>query len=245
MGYADSLLATGERIVRRARQHWLVLLWNARIRDRRDPRSASCSCCPERRLERRRALRATSSAGVTLILFLGGLASWSAGATCATATRSTCSPTAGVMQVEGVVNKRATDSSLEKINDAVLTRVHLRADVRLRRPRRPDRGRERASSASGCCSDAIGLQEGDARREARARRSSCPARRCRPHAAPQEPAARPAAAAPLAAPAAIDDSDDGRRGRRRDSTRPRRPARPRRDHARGVRGQERELLGRL
>ena len=30
MGYADSLLASGERIVRIAHQHWFVLIWRAR-----------------------------------------------------------------------------------------------------------------------------------------------------------------------------------------------------------------------
>ena len=31
MSYADALLSTGERIAHRERQHWLVLLWGARI----------------------------------------------------------------------------------------------------------------------------------------------------------------------------------------------------------------------
>ena len=30
MSYADTLLAAGERIVRREHQHWFVLLWTAR-----------------------------------------------------------------------------------------------------------------------------------------------------------------------------------------------------------------------
>ena len=30
MSYADSLLASGERIVRIAHQHWFVLVWRAR-----------------------------------------------------------------------------------------------------------------------------------------------------------------------------------------------------------------------
>ncbi len=30
MSYADSLLASGERIVRVAHQHWFVLIWRAR-----------------------------------------------------------------------------------------------------------------------------------------------------------------------------------------------------------------------
>ena len=31
MSYADSLLSTGERVTHRVRQHWLVLVWGARI----------------------------------------------------------------------------------------------------------------------------------------------------------------------------------------------------------------------
>ena len=31
MSYADSLLSTGERVIHRERQHWLVLLWGARL----------------------------------------------------------------------------------------------------------------------------------------------------------------------------------------------------------------------
>ena len=30
MGYADGLLATGERIVHREQQHWFVFVWGAR-----------------------------------------------------------------------------------------------------------------------------------------------------------------------------------------------------------------------
>ena len=30
MGYTETLLANGERVVRRAHQHWFVLVWNAR-----------------------------------------------------------------------------------------------------------------------------------------------------------------------------------------------------------------------
>ena len=47
--------------------------------------------------------------------------------------------------------------------------VGLRPDVRLRRPRRPDRGRESASTQFRMLRGPIDVQEGDARREARAR----------------------------------------------------------------------------
>ena len=31
MSYADKLLSTGERITKRERQHWFVLLWGSRL----------------------------------------------------------------------------------------------------------------------------------------------------------------------------------------------------------------------
>ena len=42
MSYADTLLASGERIVRNAHQHWFILVWRARWAVLR---SASSPCC--------------------------------------------------------------------------------------------------------------------------------------------------------------------------------------------------------
>jgi Bacterial PH domain/Short C-terminal domain len=118
MSYADSLLSTGERITHRVRQHWLVLLWGARL-----PIAAILGSLL--------ILVLSSAAGATgtardllfwlfAILFVGGLA-FLAWGTMRYLNTEFVLTNRRVIQVEGVVNKRATDSSLEKINDAVLT----------------------------------------------------------------------------------------------------------------------------
>jgi hypothetical protein len=118
MSYADTLLSTGERITHRVRQHWLVLLWGARI-----PIAAILGAVL--------ILVLTSAAGATgtardllfwlfAALFIGGLV-FLAWATLRYLNTEFVLTNRRVVQVEGVVNKRATDSSLEKINDAVLT----------------------------------------------------------------------------------------------------------------------------
>jgi hypothetical protein len=116
MSYADSLLATGERILHRERQHWLVLLWGARL--------------PIVAMLLGVLLLVLSSAvgdpvktgvfGVGAALFVGGLAFliW---ATMRYLNQEYVLTNRRVIEVQGVVNKRSTDSSLEKINDAILT----------------------------------------------------------------------------------------------------------------------------
>jgi hypothetical protein len=116
MGYADGLLSTGERIVHREKQHWFVFIWGARY-----------------------TILAIVIAAVLLILkgnigqplqdilnyvaialFVGGLVVlfW-------TILRyinlEYVLTNRRVIEVSGVLNKKSTDSSLEKINDAVLT----------------------------------------------------------------------------------------------------------------------------
>ena len=144
-----------------------------------------------------------------------------------------------VLQSEGVVNKRVVDSSLEKINDAVLSqsifgRMFGFGDLdiltasesgisRLRMLRQP-------ATSSGRCST-----------RSTSSRSSCRA----PRPLPRRPAirARPAPVHPPTAagrgsrrpPAAGPMS---RRRRHPDAGQPRRPPRPRRDQRRRVRGQE-------
>ena len=116
MSYADSLLSTGERVTHRERQHWLVLLWGARL-----PIVAIVAALLL-------LVLGQSVSGVardllsllTAVLFVGGLAFllW---VTLRYLNQEFILTNRRVLQVEGVVNKRATDSSLEKINDAVLT----------------------------------------------------------------------------------------------------------------------------
>jgi hypothetical protein len=116
MSYADSLLATGERVIHRERQHWLVLVWGARL--------------PIVAMVLGIVLLILSSAvgdplktavfAIGAVLFLGGLAFliW---ATMRYLNQEYVLTNRRVIEVQGVVNKRSTDSSLEKINDAILT----------------------------------------------------------------------------------------------------------------------------
>jgi hypothetical protein len=116
MSYADSLLSTGERITHRVRQHWFVLLWGARI-----PIAAIIAALLLVVLSQNVTGTARDLLGLlTAALFIGGLAflGW---ATLRYLNTEFVLTNRRVVQVEGVVNKRATDSSLEKINDAVLT----------------------------------------------------------------------------------------------------------------------------
>jgi hypothetical protein len=116
MSYADSLLATGERVIHRERQHWLVLLWGARL--------------PIVAMVLGIVLLIVSSAvgdplktllfWVGAVAFLGGLA-FLVWATLRYLNQEYVLTNRRVIEVQGVVNKRSTDSSLEKINDAILT----------------------------------------------------------------------------------------------------------------------------
>lgn len=118
MSYADSLLSTGERITHRVRQHWFVLLWGARI-----PIAAIIGSLLLLVLSSAAGATGLASQALgllTAVLFIGGLA-FLAWATLRYLNTEFVLTNRRVVQVEGVVNKRATDSSLEKINDAVLT----------------------------------------------------------------------------------------------------------------------------
>ncbi|MGC8634578.1 MAG: PH domain-containing protein [Candidatus Limnocylindrales bacterium] len=126
MRYTDSLLADGEVIVRDARQHWLAPLvegigaWVLLL-------------VGALALVAGLLLRQTADPGptigmalsvVALLALAGGLLlairrflAWRAQHFMVTNRR--------VLQVEGILNKRAADSSLEKINDAILTQTLL------------------------------------------------------------------------------------------------------------------------
>jgi len=116
MSYADSLLATGERILHRERQHWLVLVWGARL-----PIVAMVLGIVLLMVSS--ALSDPFKTGLFWIgaaLFLGGLA-FLVWATLRYLNQEYVLTNRRVIEVAGVVNKRSTDSSLEKINDAILT----------------------------------------------------------------------------------------------------------------------------
>jgi hypothetical protein len=117
--YADSLLASGERIIRVAHQHWFVLVWRARW--------AILGLIIAALAGGFRALNADNSNGlwtvlgwVVLALLVVGIASLAWGALTFRA-QSFIITNRRVMHLEGVINKKTSDSSLEKINDAVLT----------------------------------------------------------------------------------------------------------------------------
>ena len=121
MGYADGLLTSGERVVHREKQHWWVFVWGAKwtifavivavilflLSGNMDQTGISGTI---------RTLLGWASA----VVFIGGLALliWT---TLRYLNQEYVLTNRRVMETEGVINKRAADSSLEKINDAVLT----------------------------------------------------------------------------------------------------------------------------
>ena len=121
MGYADGLLTTGERVVHREKQHWWVFVWGARftilavviavigfvLRENLGEEGASGTF-------------RTVLGWVIAVMFFGGIAllGWT---TLRYMNQEYVITNRRVVETEGVVNKRAADSSLEKINDAVLT----------------------------------------------------------------------------------------------------------------------------
>ena len=121
MSYADSLMATGERVLYRAKQHWFVLVWNARF--------ALLGILLALVLQFfSGGMSADGISGairgllqwITLILLVGGLI-WIVWSVFRWQSQEFVLTNRRVIQAEGVINKKATDSSLEKINDAVLT----------------------------------------------------------------------------------------------------------------------------
>ena len=121
MSYADGLMSTGERIIHRNKQHPFVFIWGARwtigaiilgavllwFSGRMDSSGVSGTVRPV-------------LLWITAIMFLGGIAVfvWTA---LHYVNQEYVLTNRRVIQVEGVLNRSATDSSLEKINDAVLS----------------------------------------------------------------------------------------------------------------------------
>ena len=119
MAYADSLLASGEQIVLRERQHWFVLIWNARW--------GLLGLLVGFIFLLLRAAGSLPSGFfgdliwlVTLVLLFGG-AIWLLWSVLRWQNQEYVVTSRRIVVAEGVINKKATDSSLEKINDAVLT----------------------------------------------------------------------------------------------------------------------------
>jgi hypothetical protein len=121
MGYADGLLSTGEQVVHREKQHWWVFVWGARYTILAVVLAAILGYFAVNMSQDgvSGTLRTVLSI-VVAVLFFGGLAVlvWT---TLRYLSQEYVLTNRRVIQVEGVLNKRAVDSSLEKINDAVLT----------------------------------------------------------------------------------------------------------------------------
>ena len=120
MSYADGLLSTGERVTKRERQHWLVLLWGARLPLLTILAALLLVVLSQNVTGTARDDILSLLSLLTAVLFVVGLAFllW---ATLRYMSQEYVLTNRRVIQVEGVINKRATDSSLEKINDAVLS----------------------------------------------------------------------------------------------------------------------------
>jgi uncharacterized membrane protein YdbT with pleckstrin-like domain len=118
MSYVDTMLANGERILRREHQHWFMLLWGSRFA------LAAMAVAVVLLLFR----GASNQSGtlmdvlglITFALFAGGLVVlfWNA---LRYQNEEYVITSRRIVHSEGVINKRATDSSLEKINDAILS----------------------------------------------------------------------------------------------------------------------------
>jgi uncharacterized membrane protein YdbT with pleckstrin-like domain len=118
MGYSETLLASGERIVRRAHQHWFMLIANAR--------AAFIALVIAALLGIFEVWSGVTGTlftilgWITLILFVFGIAKGAWGIF-QFRNQEYLVTTRRLIHAEGVINKKASDSSLEKINDAVLT----------------------------------------------------------------------------------------------------------------------------
>jgi hypothetical protein len=118
MAYIDSMLASGEQVIRRDHQHWFVLVADARY--------GILAIVVAILLVILRGVANTTGTLDTLIgytvlaLVIGGLVyvGWQI---LRWMNEEYVVSTRRVLQAEGVINKRVLDSSLEKINDAVFS----------------------------------------------------------------------------------------------------------------------------
>jgi uncharacterized membrane protein YdbT with pleckstrin-like domain len=121
MGYVEQLLSKGETIVVRNRQHWVALVASGLINGFIVVVAAVLGGLITRVLPTTLPeLIFTGVAAATWLVVLFGLArfgwdvlQWWAEEYIVTTRR--------VIQSEGIINKKTTDSSLEKVNDVVLT----------------------------------------------------------------------------------------------------------------------------
>lgn len=118
MAYVDGLLADGEVVVRRAHQHWFVMVWHARWAI--GALALALVGGVVRLLNGGDGLLLGILGWAVLVLLVVGILSVAWGWLVYQSTDFVIS-NRRIIQTSGVVNKRASDSSLEKINDAILT----------------------------------------------------------------------------------------------------------------------------
>ena len=119
MRYADTLLAGGEVVLRRARQHWMALLLGSRNALLLWVAGIAAFFLGSVVVSPHSDVLAALLGNLALVLLLAGLAlflkqlwEWWAQDYLITNRR--------IVKVEGIINKRSADSSLEKVTDAVL-----------------------------------------------------------------------------------------------------------------------------
>ena len=116
MGYADGQLSTGERITHREKQHWFVFVWGARYTILAVIIGAVAAILQLNVSSPWKEILGWAAA----LLFIGGLVvlGWTI---LRYINQEYVLTNRRVMEIEGVLNKKVTDSSLEKVNDVVLT----------------------------------------------------------------------------------------------------------------------------
>ncbi len=119
MAYVDGLLSGGERVIRRARQHWFIMVWNSRWAVAAIVLAFVGGVVKLFNLSDAGALMFILG-WVVLILLVAGIALLAWGWMVYQNTDFVVT-NRRVILASGVVNKRASDSSLEMINDAILT----------------------------------------------------------------------------------------------------------------------------
>lgn len=113
--YADKLLSEGEEIVVRSRQHWLALLLSARY-----PLLLFVGSLVLLFLSQYVSGTVHDVVGYAVIAGIVISLLWFAQAWLTWSSEDYIVTNRRVIKVDGIINKRSADSSLEKINDAVL-----------------------------------------------------------------------------------------------------------------------------
>src|SRR4051794_2032118 len=119
MAYLDKRLATGEQPLRREHQHWFVVVADARYAIYAWVGALALILLGQTVFKTNQGI-ATILGWIVVVLIVGGLLyfgwailRWQNEEFVVTSRR--------VLQTQGVINKQIVDSSLEKINDAILT----------------------------------------------------------------------------------------------------------------------------